>query len=217
MTRGRRRFVVGVAALALLAGCSGSDPRPADPAPATGSQRPERTASPQRPDPAAGGLDAARGFRSARGYRATPLPVRVQIPKIGVASSLDRLGRARDGTVEVPSRWGVAGWYALGPRPGDPGSAVLLGHVDSTRGPAVFFRLRELRRGDEIKVARADRSSTRFVVERTAQYDKQRFPTDDVYYPTLTPALRLVTCGGQFDTSTGHYRSNIIVFATLRT
>jgi len=217
MTRGRRRFVVGVAALALLAGCSGSDPRPADPAPATGSQRPERTASPQRPDPAAGGLDAARGFRSARGYRATPLPVRVQIPKIGVASSLDRLGRARDGTVEVPSRWGVAGWYALGPRPGEPGSAVLLGHVDSTRGPAVFFRLRELRRGDEIKVARADRSSTRFVVERTAQYDKQRFPTDDVYYPTLTPALRLVTCGGQFDTSTGHYRSNIIVFATLRT
>ena len=55
------------------------------------------------------------------------------------------------------------------------------------------------------------------MVERTAQYDKQRFPTDEVYYPTLTPALRLVTCGGQFDYSTGHYRSNIIVFATLRT
>jgi hypothetical protein len=218
MRWGRRPLAVGAAALALLVGCSGSDPRLADPAPATGSQTPDRTASsPQRPDPAASGLDAARGFRSARGYRATPLPVRVQIPKIGVASSLDRLGRAPDGTVEVPSRWGVAGWYALGPRPGDPGSAVLLGHVDSTRGPAVFFRLRELRRGDEIKVARADRSSTRFVVERTAQYDKQRFPTDDVYYPTLTPALRLVTCGGQFDTSTGHYRSNIIVFATLRT
>jgi len=106
--------------------------------------------------------------------------------------------------------------YALGPRPGDPGSAVILGHVDSTRGPAVFFRLRAAS-GDEIKVARADRSSARFVVERTGQYDKQRFPTDDVYYPTLTPALRLVTCGGQFDYSTGHYRSNIIVFATLRT
>jgi sortase (surface protein transpeptidase) len=111
----------------------------------------------------------------------------------------------------------MAGWYALGPRPGDLGSAVILGHVDSTRGPAVFFRLRELRRGDEIEVTRADRSSARFVVERTDQYDKQQFPTDDVYYPTLTPALRLVTCGGQFDHSTGHYRSNIIVFATLRT
>jgi sortase (surface protein transpeptidase) len=217
MTWGRRPLAVGAAALALLVGCSGSDARLADPAPATGSQTPDPTASPQRPDPAASGLDAARGFRSARGYRATPLPVRLQIPKIGVASSLARLGRARDGTVEVPSRGGVAGWYALGPRPGDPGSSVILGHVDSTRGPAVFFRLRELHRGDEIKVTRADRSSARFVVERTAQYDKQRFPTDDVYYPTLTPALRLVTCGGQFDYSTGHYRSNIIVFATLRT
>ena len=186
MTWGRRPLAVGAAALALLVGCSGSDARLADPAPATGSQTPDPTASPQRPDPAASGLDAARGFRSARGYRATPLPVRLQIPKIRVASSLDRLGRARDGTVEVPSRWELAGWYALGPRPGDPGSAVILGHVDSRRGPAVFFRLRELGRGDEIKVTRADRSSARFVVQRTTQYDKQQFPTDDVYYPTLT-------------------------------
>jgi sortase (surface protein transpeptidase) len=219
MTWGRRPLAVGAAALALLVGCSRSDPRLADPAPATGSQTPDRTASPHRPDPAASGLDAARGFRSTRGYRATPVPTRMIIPKIGVASSLDRLGRARDGTVQVPGpdRWEVPGWYELGPRPGDRGSAVILGHVDSTRGPAVFFRLRELRRGDEIEVTRADGSSVRFVVQRTAQYDKQRFPTDDVYYPTLTSALRLVTCGGQFDTSTGHYRSNIIVFATLRT
>jgi hypothetical protein len=216
MTRGRRRFAVGVAALALLAGCAGSDGQPNDPPPAVGSQTPDRTASPQTPGRAAGGLDAARRFRSARGYRATPLPTRIIIPKIHVASSLDRLGRAPDGTVQVPSRWEVAGWYALGSRPGDPGSAVILGHVDSTRGPAVFFRLRELRVGDEINVTRADRSSVRFVVQRTEQYDKQRFPTDEVYYPTLTPALRLVTCGGQFDDSTGHYRSNIIVFATLK-
>jgi hypothetical protein len=129
----------------------------------------------------------------------------------------DWLGRARDGTVEVPSRWQVAGWYAPGPRPGDPGSAVILGHVDSERGPAVFYRLRELRPGDEIVVTRADRSRVRFVVQRTEQYDKLRFPTDDVYYPTLTSTLRLVTCGGVFDHSTGHYRSNIIVFAGIRT
>jgi sortase (surface protein transpeptidase) len=113
-------------------------------------------------------------------------------------------------------RAAVAGWYALGPRPGDPGSAVILGHVDSKRGPAVFFRLRELRRGDEVRVRRADGSLVRFVVERTEQFPKQRFPTDDVYYPTLTPGLRLVTCGGLFDRRSGHYRSNIIVFAAAR-
>jgi sortase (surface protein transpeptidase) len=110
----------------------------------------------------------------------------------------------------------VAGWYELGPRPGDPGSAVILGHVDSRRGPAVFFRLRELRRGDQVRVGRADGSVLRFVVQRTEQSDKQRFPTDDVYYPTLTPGLRLVTCGGLFDYRSGHYRSNIIVFAAAR-
>ena len=110
--------------------------------------------------------------------------------------------------------WQVAGWYRLGPRPGEPGSAVILGHVDSTSGPAVFYRLRELRRGDQILVGRADGSSVRFVVDRIGQYPKKWFPTDQVYYPTLTPELRLVTCGGQFDFSTGHYKSNVIVFAT---
>jgi sortase (surface protein transpeptidase) len=205
MTGAGRRLVAGAAALALLVGCSQAGARRAEPAPAATSQPPEPTVP---------GVDVARGFRSARGYRATPVPVRLEIPKIGVASSLIPLGRAADGTVEVPP-WKVAGWYARGPRPGDPGSAVILGHVDSTGGPAVFFRLRELRRGDRIEVRRADGSRVRFVVQRTAQYDKRRFPTDDVYYPTLTPALRLVTCGGEFDATVGRYRSNLIVFATM--
>jgi hypothetical protein len=207
MTRSRHGFAVAAVAAALLVGCSAAGARhaaaPAAPA-ATTSER------------AAGGADAARGFRSARDYRPTPIPVRLSIPRIHVASSLERLGRTPGGTVQDPSRWEVPGWYALGPRPGDPGSAVIIGHVDSTRGPAVFFRLRELRPGDEIEITRADRSSVWFAVERTAQYLKTRFPTDDVYYPTLAPALRLVTCGGQFDATTGHYRSNIVVFATIK-
>jgi sortase (surface protein transpeptidase) len=207
MTPGRGRLAVGLAAVALAAGCStASAGRAADP-PATSAA----------PATTAGGVDAARGFRSTRGYQATPVPVRIEIPSIGVASPLDRLGRARDRTVEVPSRWEVAGWYAPGTRPGDPGSAVILGHVDSKRGPAVFFRLRELRRGDVIAITGADGSSLRFAVDRTEQYDKRRFPTDAVYYPTLTPELRLVTCGGEFDATAGHYRSNVIVFATLKT
>jgi sortase (surface protein transpeptidase) len=212
MTGGRRRLAAAVAGavalLVLAAGCAGGGPEGRYAGVSS-------TAATRAPEQEAKGLDAARGFRSARGYRATPVPVRIEIPRIGVASRLDRLGRAPDKTVEVPSRWEVAGWYAPGTRPGDPGSAVILGHVDSKRGPAVFFRLRELRRGDEIVIVRADGSSVRFAVERTGQYDKQRFPTDAVYYPTLTPALRLVTCGGTFDATAGHYRSNLIVFATM--
>jgi sortase (surface protein transpeptidase) len=206
MTVGQARLAVGVAAL-LLAGCAAAGGRGAEPPPAAAAQTTGSTAP---------GVDAARGFHSTRGYRTTPVPVRIEIPAIGVTSSLDRLGRAPDKTVQVPSRWEVAGWYTPGTRPGDPGSAVILGHVDSKSGPAVFYRLRELRRGDLVEVARADGSTVRFAVQRTEQYDKRRFPTDEVYYPTLTPALRLVTCGGEFDATAGHYRSNIIVFATLR-
>jgi hypothetical protein len=205
MTRSGGRLAVSAVTLALLlAGCAGTEHQTGSGA---GGSVPSQTAS---------GADAVRDFRSERDYQATPEPVRVRIPKIHVTSALDRLGRAADGTVQVPSQWETAGWYALGPRPGDPGSAVILGHVDSKRGPAVFFRLRELRAGDVIEVVRSDRSTVRFVVQRTAQYDKLRFPTEAVYYPTLTPELRLVTCGGTFDATTGHYRSNIIVFATLQ-
>jgi sortase (surface protein transpeptidase) len=206
---GRLAALAGaVALLVLAAGCGGGGPNGRSAGVAS-------TAATRAPEQEAKGLDAARGFRSVRGYRATPVPVRVEIPRIGVASALDRLGRAPDGTVQEPTRWAVAGWYTPGTRPGDPGSAVILGHVDSKRGPAVFFRLRELRRGDMVTIRRADGSSVRFVVERTEHHLKDRFPTDEVYYPTLTPALRLVTCGGEFDATVGRYRSNVIVFATL--
>ena len=165
------------------------------------------------------GLDAVRGFHSPREFRPTPVPVRLEIPSIGVDTGLQRLGKEPDGTVAVPGgrhQWDEAGWYAGGPRPGDLGSAVILGHVDSkSDGPAVFYRLRELRRGDQVKVVRADGSIVRFAVDRTEQYPKSRFPTDAVYYPTGTPELRLVTCGGEFDTGIHHYKSNVIVFATM--
>jgi sortase (surface protein transpeptidase) len=200
MTWGRR-LATAAAALALLVGCSQAGARRAEP-PATTDQ--------------GSGVDAARTFRSARGYTATPVPVRIDIPRIGVSSALIELGRAANGTVDVPPPE-VAGWYAPGTRPGDPGSAVILGHVDSDNAPAVFYRLRELRPGDEVLIRRADGSTLRFVVQRTRKYPKARFPTDDVYYPTLSPELRLVTCGGEFDNDWGHYLSNIIVFARMRT
>jgi Sortase domain len=207
MTWGSRRFAAGAVVLALLLGGSGS----AGAGPASRG----RTAAAEAKGPPTDGAAAVGAFRSVRGYRATPEPIRVSIPEIRVTSSLQRLGKELDGTIQTPHEWGVAGWYALGPRPGEPGSAVILGHVDSTGGPAVFYRLRELRRGDQVQVTRKDGTSVRFVVTRTEQYLKTRFPTEDVYFPTLSPELRLVTCGGEFDYSTKHYRSNFIVFASL--
>jgi sortase (surface protein transpeptidase) len=204
MTSGRGRLAAGATLLVLLlAGCTA---QARDSGSAAGARGADRTGA---------GTDAVDGFRSPRDYQATPPPVRIIIPKIQVSSSLERLGRERNGTVEVPS-FHAAGWYALGPRPGDPGSAVILGHVDTTNGPAVFFRLRELRPGDLVEVERSDGSTVRFVVRRTAQYLKKQFPTDEVYFPTLAPELRLITCGGSFDYTLHHYRSNIIVFATLQ-
>ncbi|MGH3101265.1 MAG: sortase domain-containing protein, partial [Thermoleophilia bacterium] len=108
------------------------------------------------------------------------MPVRLEIPRIGVASGLQRLGRAADGTVEVPSgpgKWTMAGWYEGGTRPGDPGSAVILGHVDSKAGPAVFYRLGDLRPGDPVRVRRADGDWLAFEVTGAARYPKAAFPT----------------------------------------
>jgi hypothetical protein len=176
------------------------------------------TMADQGQDRPADGREAVRDFRSTRRYRGTPPPVRLEIARIGVSTGLQRLGKDHHGAVEVPSgphQWDTAGWYAAGTRPGDPGSAVILGHVDSKRGPAVFYRLRELRPGDLVEVVRADGSRARFAVQRVEEYPKARFPTADVYYPTLTPMLRLVTCGGAFDHKVGHYVDNVIVFATL--
>jgi Sortase domain len=213
-TRSRRAAAVAVAvtvlAVAVLAaGCGGPRARYAGMS---------RTVGPEQPDRPPG-LEGVRQFRSTRGYRPTPVPVRLEIPRIGVSTSLQRLGRDQHGAVAVPTgphQWDQAGWYAGGTRPGDPGSAVILGHVDSKRGPAVFFRLRgELRRGDLVEVVRADGSRVRFAVDRVEQYPKRRFPTDDVYYPTLRPMLRLVTCGGAFDRRLHHYLDNVIAFATM--
>jgi sortase (surface protein transpeptidase) len=152
-------------------------------------------------------------FHSVRSYRAVAVPVRLRIPAIGVDTRVQRVGLAADGTVAPPDGWQVAGWYSKGPRPGQPGPAVIVGHVDSKAGPAVFYRLPELRRGDAVFVDRADGSSVRFEVRGMRQVAKARFPASTVYAPTLQASLRLLTCGGTFDASTGHYRDNIIVTA----
>jgi hypothetical protein len=142
-------------------------------------------------------------------------PVRLDIPAIGVATRLVRLGVEPDGAMQVPGDFATAGWFAGGPVPGELGPAVIAGHVDSRTGPAVFSRLRELRPGDQIRVVRADRLVVRFRVESLASYPKAGFPTAAVFGPVPAAALRLLTCAGDFDRSSGHYLDNLVVFARL--
>jgi sortase (surface protein transpeptidase) len=140
-------------------------------------------------------------------------PRRIEIPAIGVSAPVIELGLNPDRTLEVPTDYGDTGWWEDGPEPGERGPAVIAGHVDSRTGPAAFYRLGELRPGDEILIHRADRTQARFVVRRLERHPKDSFPTRRVYGRTPQPTLRLVTCSGDFDTSTGHYVDNTIVFA----
>jgi sortase (surface protein transpeptidase) len=170
----------------------------------SGSVSPSRSAS-----------DPAAGFRSPRTHPSVALPIRLRIPAIGVDTPLERLGLDKQGAVAAPTAWQVAGWYTGSARPGQAGPAVILGHVDSTSGPAVFYRLALLRPGAAVAVTRADGSTILFHVSGQQRVAKSQFPTDLVYAPTLEPSLRLVTCGGSFDEKSHHYRDNIIVSAVL--
>ncbi|MFE9633747.1 class F sortase [Streptomyces sp. NPDC006463] len=143
-------------------------------------------------------------------------PVRVRIPAAGVdASPLLKLGLAADGTVEVPSvaEADKVGWYGKGVTPGETGPAVLIGHFDTARGPAVLKDVSKVHTGDEITVSRADGSTAVFRVRELEQVGKKQFPTEKVYGDTTRPELRVITCGGEI--TDGHRPDNIILYADL--
>jgi hypothetical protein len=140
-------------------------------------------------------------------------PVRVQVPSIGVDSGLLDLQLQDDGALEVPPDGVSAGWYTGSPTPGELGPAVIAGHVDWDGQPGVFYRLRDLHPGDEISVLREDRTVAVFRVSRVEQFPKDEFPTDTVYGDIDHAGLRLITCGGSFDSGERSYDDNIVVFA----
>ena len=145
-------------------------------------------------------------------------PVSVSIPEIGVQSKLLDLGLNKDGTIQVPNlvtSANEAAWYKYSVTPGQVGTAVIEGHVDSYRGPAVFFRLGALHPGNHIDVTLADGITAVFRVTGVREYAKDKYPANIIYAPAHYAALRLITCGGDFDPSTGHYLSSVVVFASL--
>lgn len=144
------------------------------------------------------------------------VPVTLRIPAIGLAVPLgSTLGLNPDGSVQVPTGTAQPGWFQLGPTPGQLGSAVMLGHVDSYQGPGVFFQLRTLAAGDQVDVGLADGTTAQFTVNSIAMYSKQQFPAPQVYGSHGSSALQLVTCGGVFDSQTGSYLSNVVVYTSL--
>jgi len=153
----------------------------------------------------------------------TALPAGIYIPRLDTRSTLIATGFDTAGGLEAPpvDQPKQASWWKGSPRPGDPGPAVILGHVDGTCPdgqsgcPGVFYRLDELEVDDEVLVDRHDGSTVRFAVYRVEQVAKDRFPADRVYGDTDGPELRLITCGGVFDYGASHYTDNVIVFARL--
>ncbi|MET0952799.1 MAG: sortase [Aeromicrobium sp.] len=187
-----RRSVLATCAAAGLAGCGG---RPS---------APSASVAPQ-PDSA--------GASSKRRRRVAATPVHLAIPTIGVDTRLVRLGLREDGTVEVPSVRGTAGWFRLGTVPGQRGSAVILGHVDSVDGPDVFADLSALRSPDRVQVALSDDGLVTFEVIGIETYANADFPADRVYAGSRrTRALNLVTCGGDYDPERGGYPANVVVY-----
>lgn len=195
-----RRLLAAALVTGALAGCSDAPREAAAPAPASATRSPEAS------EPA---------FSAVREVARSQVPVRLRIPSLEIDAPVAPVGKAADGTVEVPTRWEDVGWFDEGARPGEDGPVVLLGHLDSKAGPAVFARLPQAPPGTVVEVVGNGGEVTRWRVERTEQHPKTRFPTEAIYLPALQPELRMVTCGGQFDRATGHYRDNIVVYASL--
>ena len=198
-----RARLAGVAAVLLIVGGAA----------AFGVAALSQVHAPQPGNGAAGSTAGARGPRLPRSE-----PVAVSIPAIGVRSSLLHLGLNSDGTIAVPSVYNrpmEAAWYKYSVTPGEIGSSVIEGHVDTLKGPAVFFRLGALRPGNSIDVTLADGVTAVFRVTGVREYTKDDFPTKTIYGGSRYAALHLITCGGAFDFDTGHYLSSTVVFATL--
>ncbi|MEV6031909.1 class F sortase [Nonomuraea sp. NPDC052116] len=144
---------------------------------------------------------------------ASIVPESIDIPSIDVDAPLMKLGLSKDGEVELPpyEKPKVAGWYSGSAVPGEKGASVIIGHVDTKTAPAVFYKLRQLRKGETVKVERSDGKVVSFKVDHIEQVHKDSFPTRRVY---LEDGLKLVTCGGKFDYAKGEYLDNIIVYAS---
>ncbi|MEQ4715003.1 class F sortase [Nonomuraea sp. B19D2] len=154
-----------------------------------------------------------KGMQTGTIPAAAVVPKSIDIPAIDLEAPLMKLGLAKNGEVELPpyEKPKVAGWYTGSAVPGEKGASVIIGHVDTKSAPAVFYRLKQLRKGETVKVERSDGKVVSFKVDSIEQVHKDSFPARRVY---VEDGLKLVTCGGKFDYAKGEYLDNIIVYAS---
>jgi sortase (surface protein transpeptidase) len=222
-TRTARRAALGVLIPAAAAGTLALAliPRPEASAPiqvpASESQPPARLArmaatAPLRPIVVRGGRPqlGSGAAGPATNVDRPAEPARLAIPSLGVRADVQRVS-STDVGIEVP-QVGRAGWFDEGPRPGEPGRAVMIGHLDSQTGPGLFALLPCVQPGTDVSVRDEAGAVHRFKVVGKAQVSKATFPSAAVYGPSSSPVLVLITCGGPYDPATG-YRDNVIVYA----
>lgn len=177
----------------------------------------------QKPPPQPGAAQgfAAPGRSPGPDGSAAPLPSsvpeRVRIPALRVDAPLMPLGLEKNGSLAAPpdDARNLAGWYKDGTRPGSTGTAVIAGHVDNQHGPAVFYGLGSLNKGNTVQVVRTDGATAVFTIDAVEVYTAEAFPDKKVYGAASRPELRLITCGGGFDTKHQHYLGNVVVYAHL--
>ncbi|MEP7763801.1 class F sortase [Sanguibacter sp. 25GB23B1] len=212
--RTTRRVVAGlVALLVTVSGCSTADGSTEAATPAGSATSAAVKSEPSSPAPAPAAAPTALPVAAM----SASVPLRVEVPTIGVDSELMALGLLADGSLEVPPGAFPAGWFTGAPTPGEIGPAVIAGHIDWVTGPGVFHQLAALEVGAEIRVSRTDGSVAVFRTTEVTRYPKDAFPTELVYGDIDHAGLRLISCGGAFNSATGHYEDNIVAFAELVT
>lgn len=142
------------------------------------------------------------------------VPTQIRIARVGINAPITPVGLKFDKSMEIPA-YNQAGWYNLAPTPGELGPAIIVGHVDSPNGPAVFWRLRELQPGDIVEIDRADSKIVKFKIDKVKQFPSNNLPTQEIYGDIDHAGIRLMTCSGTFDRQTRRYDQNIVAFGSL--
>jgi sortase (surface protein transpeptidase) len=140
-------------------------------------------------------------------------PVAMEVPSLTIAAGVTGVGTDANRAMQVPDDFNTVGWYRYGPSPGEPGSAVVAGHLDDARGRSVFFDLQRIEVGAEVYVTFEDSSRARFRVYEKRSYDSGNIPSKEIFARNGDPVLALITCGGRWDSSIGRYTETVVIYA----